>query len=157
MFTEYIHQYLTRDRHHAPFVIPKPSHTTDSKNSYLITSCILFTGIPPITKDVSTAVFGRMVYDWIHLVRPDLAQALLSSQVTTQITNFNCLISMEFNFALRLRLFIRVILFVSCIHESKFSLFHRTLVGLIYIKKFLYYFSILFIHPNFKTIPILSY
>lgn len=47
MFTEYIHQYLTRDRHHAPFVIPKPSHTTDSTNSYLITSCISFTGIPP--------------------------------------------------------------------------------------------------------------
>lgn len=37
IFTEYIHQYLTRDRHHAPFVIPKPSHTTDSTNSYLIT------------------------------------------------------------------------------------------------------------------------
>lgn len=40
MFTEYIHQYLTRDRHHAPFVIPKPSQTTDSTNYYLITSCI---------------------------------------------------------------------------------------------------------------------
>lgn len=40
MFTEYTHQYLTRDRHHAPFVIPKTSHTTDSTKAYLITSCI---------------------------------------------------------------------------------------------------------------------
>lgn len=43
MFTDtclQIHQYLTRDRHHAPFVIPKTSHTTDSTKAYLITSCI---------------------------------------------------------------------------------------------------------------------
>lgn len=51
MFTEYIHQYLTRDRHHAPFVILKPYHTTDSKNSYLYTSCISFTGIAPLVGD----------------------------------------------------------------------------------------------------------
>lgn len=85
-------------------------------------------------------MFRRMVYDWIHLVRPDLAQAILSSQVTKQITSFNCLISMEFNFALRLRLFIRVILFVSCIHKSKFSLLYQTLIRLIYIKNLFFDF-----------------
>lgn len=64
---------------HVPIVTTKLSYATVS--SHFFTSYTQFTDICPInyvnTEGVSAAEFRRMVSDWLLLVRPEAADALL--------------------------------------------------------------------------------